>query len=276
MWTTTHNNSRAQTPKGPLESQPIVRALTDRWFLLPNAHPGYHGPRTGQQLIDRLERHIERLCPGLLHGWHRRIWERKWSNPTFEPFWRTSEPQKEIVEAIESGWFPKAYPVVDLGCGGGEVSRWLCQQGFIVLGLDYSMKAIESCRRLSVGLPNPAVFEVVDLCREDLRPRYAAASVIDRGCFHRIVEKLRPIFAGMSPAPQWREVTSFYSLRRSKIVVPGAGIILAPRTSFVPTSKRPSRITSRSNELKPPLSTPARINAGCRPWLFGWFANPNS
>ena len=137
---------------------------------------------------------IEQLFPNWTHRRHRHRWERRWLNPEFIPFWKTAQPQKELVEAIDSGWFPKNQRVIDVGCGNGEVSRWLAGQGFAVVGLDWSAAAIDNCRRLSALQPNAPIFEVADLCRENLRLE-PAFSLIDRGCFHRIVGNLRPVFA---------------------------------------------------------------------------------
>jgi len=145
-------------------------------------------------LASRLQGCIERLFPNWMHQRHRHRWERQWLNPEFSPFWKTNQPQRELVEAIDSGWFPKNQRVIDVGCGNGEVSRWLAAQGFAVLGLDYSAVAIENCRRLAAGHPNSPNFEVADLCDEDLRLE-PAFSLIDRGCFHRIVGNLRSVFA---------------------------------------------------------------------------------
>lgn len=145
-------------------------------------------------LASWLQGYIEQLFPNWTHRRDRHRWERRWLNPEFSPFWKTDQPQKELVDAIESGWFPKNQRVIDVGCGNGEVSRWLAGQAFAVLGLDYSAAAIESCRRLSAGDPNAPTFEVADLCGENLRLE-PAFSLIDRGCFHRIVGKLRPFFA---------------------------------------------------------------------------------
>jgi 2-heptyl-1-hydroxyquinolin-4(1H)-one methyltransferase len=145
-------------------------------------------------LVSRLQGGLERLFPNWIHRRHRHRWERQWANPEFSPFWKTDQPQKELVDAIESGWFPKNQRIIDVGCGNGEVSRWLASQGFSVLGLDYSAAAIENCRRLSAGHPSAPAFEVADLCDENLQLA-PALSLIDRGCFHRIVGNLRPIFA---------------------------------------------------------------------------------
>jgi SAM-dependent methyltransferase len=144
-------------------------------------------------LVNRLEAYLEPLFPNWMHRRYRDRWERRWLNPEFSPFWKTNQPQKELVDAIESGWFPKNRLVIDVDCGNGEISRWLAGQGFAVLGLDYSAAAIENCRRLSAGHPNAPTFEVVDVCGEDLRLE-PVFSLIDRGCFHRIVRNLRPVF----------------------------------------------------------------------------------
>src|SRR4030095_13542909 len=147
-----------------------------------------------QTWASRLQGCIERLFPSWMHQRHRHRWDRQWLKPEFSPFWKTDQPQKELVEAIDSGWFPKNQRVIDVGCGNGEVSRWLAAQGFTVLGVDYSAAAIENSRRLCFGHPNAPTFEVADLCREDLRLE-PAFSLVDRGCFHRIVANLRHVFA---------------------------------------------------------------------------------
>jgi len=149
---------------------------------------------TRRKFASRLQGCIEQLFPNWTHRRHLHRWERQWINPEFNPFWKTDQPQKELVEAIDSGWFPKNQRVIDVGCGNGQVSRWLAAQGFAVLGLDYSAAAIENCRRLSAGHPNAPIFKVADLCREDLRLE-PVFSLVDRGCFHRIVGNLRHLFA---------------------------------------------------------------------------------
>ena len=84
--------------------------------------------------------------------------------------------------------------MIDVGCGKGEVSRWLAEQAFPVLGIDYSTAAIENCRRLSADQGKAIEFEVADLCDKDLRLP-TAPSLIDRGCFHRFPDNFRPTYA---------------------------------------------------------------------------------
>lgn len=147
-----------------------------------------------RKLIDWSQGWTERQFPDWTHRRHLQKWDRQWNNPKFSPFWKTDEPQKEILEAIATGWFSKTQRTIDVGCGNGEVSRWLANHGFSVLGIDYSAAAIENCRRLSVGQPNAPAFQVADLCLPGLQVE-AAGNLIDRGCFHRIADNFLAVFA---------------------------------------------------------------------------------
>jgi SAM-dependent methyltransferase len=147
-----------------------------------------------RKMLSRLQGWIEERFPNWAHRRHRDKWERQWANPKYNPFWKTEQPQPEIDEAIRSGWFQKDNRVIDIGCGNGEVSRWLAEQDFPVLGIDYSAAAIENCRRLSAGQGKSISFEVADLCDETLELP-TCASLVDRGCFHRIADNFRPVYA---------------------------------------------------------------------------------
>lgn len=135
---------------------------------------------------------IEKLFPKWSHVRHQARWERKWARPDYKPFWRTEEPQKEFVEAIQTGWLPKEGWIYDIGCGAGESSRWLIERGLRIFGLDFSAVAIEICRR-AAGDTDRSRFEVVDMCAEEM-PLEPAAAMIDRGCYHQIPENFRPAY----------------------------------------------------------------------------------
>lgn len=166
----------------------VETVLTD-WFQVPSLVSVI-----ALKIVHRVQERIEQHFPDWSRRRHRRRWERKWANPEYSPFWKTEQPQKELIEAMDSGWFPKDQRIIDLGCGNGEVARWLADHGFPVLGLDFSTAAIENCRRISTARSKTPRFEVVDLCQEGLRLE-PAFSLIDRGCFHRLPQNLRPIFA---------------------------------------------------------------------------------
>jgi len=147
-----------------------------------------------RKLVNQLLGAVENFFPNWSHRRLRAKWERQWADPEYDPFWKTEEPQKELIEAINSGWFPKGQLVIDVGCGEGEVSRWLAEGAFPVLGIDYSAAAIENCRRLSADEGKAIEFKVADLCDKDIRLP-TAPSLIDRGCFHRIPDHFRPTYA---------------------------------------------------------------------------------
>lgn len=147
-----------------------------------------------RKLVNGVQGWLERRFPNWAHERHRHKWERQWADPEYKPFWKTEQPQKELVEAISSGWFRKSDRVLDVGCGNGEVSRWLAAQGFAVTGLDYSAAAIENCRRLAQGAGSDLTFEVADLCDPNLHIG-PGGNLVDRGCFHRIAENFRSVFA---------------------------------------------------------------------------------
>jgi SAM-dependent methyltransferase len=136
---------------------------------------------------------IEDRFPNWGHVRHQARWERKWARPDYNPFWRTEEPQKEFVEAIETGWLPKDRWVYDIGCGAGESSRWLHQQGLRTLGLDFSAAAIDICRRDAGDANDRLRFEVIDMCADEISLEPTAA-IIDRGCFHQIPDHFRPAY----------------------------------------------------------------------------------
>ena len=88
------------------------------------------------KVASQLQGWIEQMLPNWIHRRHRNRSERKWLDPEFSPFLKNAQPQKELVDAMGSGWLPKNRRIIDVGCGNGNVSRWLAAQGFAVLGLD--------------------------------------------------------------------------------------------------------------------------------------------
>ena len=42
----------------------------------------------------------------------------------FSPKWANRGVSPEIVEAVKTGWLPSAGPVLDIGCGLGEIAAW--------------------------------------------------------------------------------------------------------------------------------------------------------
>jgi SAM-dependent methyltransferase len=120
-------------------------------------------------------------------------WEAKWARADFAPGWRTRSIPAEVREAVESGWFPAGEPVLDIGCGSGEIAAWLATQGYDVTGIDFAESAIARAKA-AYGEPPGLRFEAVDICRDVPGDgRYGA--LLDRGCLHAIEPPLRPDYA---------------------------------------------------------------------------------
>lgn len=79
-----------------------------------------------------------------------------------------STPVDEDVMAIASAMAPGK--ALDLGCGGGQDSVWLAQQGWIVTAVDASAGAVAEARELAAmcGVDSTIVFGISDLA--DWRP----------------------------------------------------------------------------------------------------------
>ncbi|WP_435349100.1 class I SAM-dependent methyltransferase [Haloarchaeobius sp. HRN-SO-5] len=60
------------------------------------------------------------------------------------PNWDIGRPQRAFVYLVEAGLVTD--PVLDLGCGTGELSLFLARRGYDVLGIDLSTVAIRQAR----------------------------------------------------------------------------------------------------------------------------------
>ena len=63
--------------------------------------------------------------------------------------WNLSDPPELLAKAIETGKI-KPCRAVDLGCGAGNYSVWLAQNGFEVTGFDISEHAIKHAQDLAI------------------------------------------------------------------------------------------------------------------------------
>jgi SAM-dependent methyltransferase len=59
-------------------------------------------------------------------------------------------PRPELVQLVRSGRIPASGTAIDLGCGTGEDSLFLASQGFDVVGVDFSQRALAIAQRKAV------------------------------------------------------------------------------------------------------------------------------
>ncbi len=100
-----------------------------------------------------------------------------------KPPWDSGVTPPEVTRFIESN--SKRGRALDLGCGTGTNAIYLAQQGFQVVGVDFSAKAIATARAKAKHANLAIDFYVADVTRlEFLREPFDY--VLDIGCFHGV------------------------------------------------------------------------------------------
>lgn len=110
------------------------------------------------------------------------------------PNWDIGRPQRAFVWLAESGLIRE--PILDVGCGTGELSLYFARQGHDVLGIDLSGVAVEQANQKAHWRGIDAHFLVWDAL--DL-PRLASSgftfrTVVDSAMFHLFGERERDRF----------------------------------------------------------------------------------
>ncbi len=116
------------------------------------------------------------------------------------PPWDVGGPQPSLSALFDA--HPPASPVLDLGCGSGDLAFSLAQRGLEVLGIDFVDAAIAHAREKAKTLP-PEVARLVDFQVADaLRPtllRRQFGSAVDSGFLHLFEpEQLDPFVAELA------------------------------------------------------------------------------
>lgn len=110
------------------------------------------------------------------------------------PNWDIGRPQRAFVRLADSGLVRS--PVLDVGCGTGELSLFLARRGFDVLGIDLSSRAVDIARQKAYRRGIDAHFVVWDALQLS---RLAEAglsfrTVVDSAMFHILGEREREQF----------------------------------------------------------------------------------
>jgi cyclopropane fatty-acyl-phospholipid synthase-like methyltransferase len=110
------------------------------------------------------------------------------------PTWDIGRPQRVFVRLQEAGRIGS--PVLDVGCGTGELALYLARQGHRVLGIDLSSQAIRQAKAKARWRRIPAQFLVWDAL--DLAGLAAGGlsvrTVLDCAMFHILADAERDRF----------------------------------------------------------------------------------
>ena len=118
-------------------------------------------------------------------------WERLWNVERRRPVEHLSTAlPAELVEAVESGWIPAGSSIMDVGAGRGQISAWLAEHGFQVIGVDLSSEATRLANEHFRHVSDRLEFRTLDVCSGTPEPARFDA-FIDRGCYHGIPPPLK-------------------------------------------------------------------------------------
>lgn len=85
------------------------------------------------------------------------------------------------------GKYPPANPILDLGCGSGDLAIYLAKLGYQVIGIDFVESAIMNAQDKVASLPHAAAsllnFQVADALKPSLLQEKFGA-VFDSGFYH--------------------------------------------------------------------------------------------
>jgi ubiquinone/menaquinone biosynthesis C-methylase UbiE len=102
-----------------------------------------------------------------LHGWYRDIVAsydtvaEQYALDYFDELSRKAFDRELLVRFV--GMVPRSGRVCDIGCGPGQIARFLAEHGADAMGIDISQSMVDTARRLNPGL----VFERGDMLRLD-------------------------------------------------------------------------------------------------------------
>lgn len=110
------------------------------------------------------------------------------------PNWDIGRPQRAFVNAEQAGYIHS--PVLDVGCGTGELSLFLARQGHDILGIDIAPRAVEQAKDKARWRRVPARFLIWDAL--DLQGLADAGlgfqTVVDSAMFHLFSDAERDRF----------------------------------------------------------------------------------
>lgn len=101
------------------------------------------------------------------------------------PPWEIGRPQPAMSALLAK--YPPRSPILDVGCGSGDLSIYLAGLGYEVLGIDFVETAITSAQKKVRSLPPKVArfvsFQVADALKPSRLQRQFGA-VVDSGFFH--------------------------------------------------------------------------------------------
>ena len=109
------------------------------------------------------------------------------------PPWDVGRPQPALVELVRAGELNRG-SVLDVGCGTGENALYLARNGFSVVGVDLSDRAIAAARAKAAERRLKVEFRAGNALSIEFKDNIFD-NVIDSGLFHTFPDNDRPVYA---------------------------------------------------------------------------------
>jgi SAM-dependent methyltransferase len=100
--------------------------------------------------------------------------------------WEIHRPDYNLIKTVERTPIAPGR-AIDIGCGTGNNTIWLQQQGFEAIGIDRTELAIARAREKAQEAGVECPFQVRDFLADDI-PGASFDFAFDRGCFHHFLE----------------------------------------------------------------------------------------
>ena len=111
--------------------------------------------------------------------------------------WDVGDAQPDLLALLEE--VPPTGPILDLGCGTGDLVIALARRGHRVIGIDFAAAAIDEARARAAALSDEEQASIRLELADALQPSaYAGSigSVVDSGFYHLFEEPQRRALAG--------------------------------------------------------------------------------
>ena len=107
--------------------------------------------------------------------------------------WDLGRPDFNLIDAVTKKPI-ESCSALDIGCGSGNNSIWLSQQGFIVTGVDVSETALQNAKENASKANVKCTFLMVSFLKHEV-PGAPFGFIFDRGCWHLLDSEERKQFA---------------------------------------------------------------------------------
>lgn len=125
---------------------------------------------------------------------HDRKWDEAYRTGAYKGYWGIQYPSQELVSFIATMDFPKNTICLDVGCGAGQESIFLAQQGFQVIGVDLSAEGLKIAQQKAIEAGVTIDWHLSNVLELSIQEQMVDM-INDRGCFHVISDEHRTDYA---------------------------------------------------------------------------------